>query len=155
MVLQFTMAIKERYLKRIQLAKDTNAPIGIGAFLPGNILIIGEQASDPATAAEQQPFCGLKGCSGWLNLCLEDNGIPEEKLFWINALNNDDSAVDLKKLCEELQPSVVVSLGGVAHRACIHQHITSVQFNHPQYHKRFQSKHEYPLIPFLKRLTRD
>lgn len=149
MVLQFTM-VKERYLKRIQLAKDTNAPFGVGAFLPGNILIIGEQASDPATAPDQQPFCDNKGCSGWLNKKLEEAGIPEEKLFWVNALNNDDSAVDLKKLVNQLKPSHVISLGGVAHRACIHQKIASSQFYHPQYWKRFQSKLPYDLIDYLQ-----
>lgn len=143
----------ERYLRRLKLAAETKAPYGAGAFIKGNILLIGEQASDPITAPEQQPFCSSVGCSGWLNKLLEAESIPEEKLFWVNVLNNDDTPINLRGLVEALQPSTVLALGGVAQHHCKLQGVSFQPFYHPQYWKRFKSKHPYSLINFLKTYT--
>jgi hypothetical protein len=139
-----------RHLRRIQLARETNAHYGAGSFTHGNILIIGEQASDPATAPEQLPFCDDRGCSGWLNSLLEDNNIPEEKLFWVNAKNNDGSTIHLKELVEVLAPSMVFALGKTAEKLCIAEGVNFKSFQHPQYHKRFKNKQTYDLISQLK-----
>jgi hypothetical protein len=143
----------ERYLRRIKL-KEQTAPVwahGVGAFVTGNILLIGEQASDPTNAPEQQPFCSSKGCSGWLNRLLEQEEIPEERLFWLNALNNDGSRVQLQRYVAELRPSHVVALGSVASKLCQEQNVLHHRFYHPQYWKRFHSKKPYALIEFLRR----
>ena len=141
-----------RILRRLNLKQDT-APewaYGAGAFLKGNILLVGEQASDPKNAPEQQPFCSTKGCSGWLNRLLEDHRIPEEKLYWLNALNNDYSVVNLRRYSDELEPSTVIALGNVAARVCAEQKIDFVKCYHPQYWKRFHSKKPYMLMDLLK-----
>jgi hypothetical protein len=142
-----------RYIKRLSLATLTNAPIGVGAFIEGNVLLIGEQASNPSEAPEQQPFCTNKGCSGWLNKQLDSEQIPEERLFWINALNNDSSLVDLKQLVTQLKPIVVIALGEVAKQTCKQQGIEHEAFYHPQYWKRFRSKERYALLDKLSELT--
>ena len=143
----------ERWHYRVDLARQTGAPFGAGAFKPGNVLLIGEQASDPAAAPEQQPFCSSKGCSGWLNNKLEEEAIPEEKLFWVNALNNDHTPVNLTKLVVDLKPSVVIALGGIAQKQCKVQGVSFQPFYHPQYWKRFKSKHRYALLDKLRELT--
>lgn len=140
---------REYYLKRLELAEKTAAPIGVGSFLQGNILLIGEQASDPTTAPEQQPFCSDKGCSGWLNRQLQSEEIPEEKLFWVNALNNNGTVIDIKTLVDQLNPSSVVALGTVAKKACDSQGVDCIASYHPQYWKRFKSKFRYPLLDLL------
>lgn len=139
-----------RHLKRIQLARDTNAPYGAGSFTRGNILIIGEQASDPTTAPEQLPFCDDVGCSGWLNSLLEAESIPEESLFWVNAKNNDGTLIKLKELVDVLLPSMIFALGKTATNLCIAEGENFKSFQHPQYHKRFKSKQPYDLISQLK-----
>jgi len=141
------------YSRRLELAKETSAPIGVGSFRKGNILLIGEQASDPTTAPEQQPFCSDRGCSGWLNKQLHNEKISEEKLFWVNALNNDGSWVNLRALVGQLQPSAVIALGTVAKKACVEQGIDQYSAYHPQYWKRFKSKFRYPLLDLLHFLT--
>ena len=146
---------KERYLRRIELSYLTNAPVGVGAFKSGNILLVGEQASDPSNAPEQQAFCSDKGCSGWLNRLLEAENIPEEKLFWVNAKNNDNSPLDLGKLVAALKPSAVLALGMIAQCYCSAYNIDYTSFKHPQYWKRFKSKDPYPLISYLKEATRE
>ena len=141
---------KERYLRRIALAEETGATLGVGSFRPGVILIIGEQASDPKNAPEQRPFCCTKGCSGWLNKLLDIEDIQEEKLFWVNALNNDGSEVYLVKLIKNLLPRRVIALGNVAQSICEKQVICFEKCYHPQYWKRFKSKQRYPLLDMLK-----
>lgn len=144
---------KERYERRIQLAQETGAPFGVGSYTQGIILIVGEQASNPEDAPEQQPFCTTKGCSGWLNKMLEIESIPEEALFWVNALNNDSTNIDLQKLVDELKPTCVLALGSVADQVCTEQGVTHEKIYHPQYWKRFRSKERYPLLDRLKQLT--
>lgn len=139
--------------RRIKLSEETNAPFGVGSFTAGSVLLIGEQASDPTTAPEQRPFCDDKGCSGWLNKLLEANDIPEEMLFWVNALNNDGSQIDIRKIVQTLLPLKVIALGKVAQRVCQQQQVHALSVYHPQYWKRFRSKEQYPLINELRSLT--
>ena len=143
---------QERYEKRISLTVETRAPLGAGAFIEGNVLLVGEQDSDPAASKEQRPFCTNKGCTGWLNKQLDAASIPEEKLFWVNALNNDYTPVDLRLLVAILRPSAVLALGGIAQKQCKDQEVTFTPFYHPQYWKRFKSKQPYALIARLKEL---
>ena len=145
--------MSQGYLRRIKL-KEATAPEwahGVGAFIEGNVLLIGEQASDPKNAPEQQPFCSSKGCSGWLNKLLEVEGIQEEKLFWLNALYNDGTKVMLWHYVDALRPAVVIALGNVASKLCTEQKISHEKCYHPQYWKRIHSKERYALVDLLKR----
>lgn len=143
------------YQRRLDLAKITRAPFGAGAFIKGNVLLVGEQASklkgSIEFAPEQQPFCSDRGCSGWLNRLLLSGGIPEEKLFWVNALNNDGTDVDLRLVVELMRPSVVIALGNVALALvmALTPSVSWVLVPHPQYWKRFKSKERYPLLDLL------
>ena len=139
-----------RGLTRIELAQQTKAPFGIGSYTKGNILIIGEKASDPNECENQQPFSGMKGSSKWLNDLLDDACIPEDKLFWVNAINNDGTLIDIKSLTGYLESPCVIALGKVAANLCKNNDIQHIQFNHPSYHKRFNNHYEYPLISYLK-----
>lgn len=144
---------QERVLKRISLAVETRAPFGAGAFLEGNVMIVGEQDSDPTASRLQRPFCTDKGCTGWLNKLLDAENVPEEKLFWVNALHNDDSEANVNHLVAFMKPSAVLALGGIAQRICKDQGIEFEPFYHPQYWKRFKSKYPYALLERLKELT--
>ncbi len=139
------------YQRRLDLTRSTCPPFGVGAYVKGNILLIGEQASHPLGAPEQEPFCSDAGCSGWLNRLLAAEQIPEELLFWLNARNNDGSKVDLQSIYDHLQPSVVIGLGKVAEGLiCEFDFRESAIFlPHPQYWKRFKSKQPYPLVKVL------
>src|SRR5574343_461079 len=146
---------QERYLTRLSLARDTDAPFGAGAFVTGNVLLIGEQSSDPLHDTDQQPFCSSKGCSGWLNDLLEAENIPEDKLFWVNAKNNDGSTISLLPLVAALKPSTIIALGSVARKLCEIQDVKGEFFHHPQFCKRFRHQFPYPLISRLKELCED
>jgi len=145
--------ITKRIQKRIQFAKDTNAPYGVGSFSQGVILIIGEQASNPVTAPDQLPFCDHVGCSGWLNQRFKATEIQEERLFWVNILNNDGSVIDIKALVDQLKPDKIAALGNVAFEHCKNTHLDVYHFYHPQYWKRFKTREPYQLISWLKEAT--
>lgn len=142
----------EYWYQRIVLAEMTKAPsCGVGAFVKGNILLVGERPSNPDInpLVPEQPFCSSIGCSGWLNKLLEAEKIDESKLFWINAFLKDGSPVDITSIIETMQPSAVIALGSVAKEAC---HTAGVDYYgayHPQYWKRFKSKMKYPLLELL------
>ena len=145
-----------RSLRRLELGRLTKPAgiLGTGSFILGNILIVGEQAASPSTSPEQEPFCTSRGCSGWLNAKLELAGIPEDLLFWVNALNNDGTTLDLTFYVDQLQPMLVFALGRVAKNSCINQRINHESFPHPQYWRRFRTKEPYPLIVRLEELVK-
>lgn len=144
----------DRVQKRINLRKDlavkSKPPFGMGNFKKGNILIIGEQsAKPPLHPIGQDPFCGMKGSSYWINRELETYNVSEKKLFWINALNLDGSKVDILKIIKLLKPSKVIALGNVAANLCKENNLVHIKIPHPAYWKRFNSKLKYPLIEEL------
>lgn len=80
---------------------------------------------------------------------LEIEGIREEELFWVNAINNDFSILNLVELVRLLQPRKVIALGKIAQKSCSDQGISHVECYHPQYWKRFRNKERYPLLDLL------
>ena len=143
-------SIRARVLKRFRLGLKTNAPIGAGSYTNGVVMLVGEQVSHPDENKYHAPFCSTKGCSGWLNTLLEEAAIPEEKLFWINAIDNDGTEVNLRQIYDTIEPCTVFALGNVARDQLRKQGITSFgHVPHPQYWKRFKSKQPYPLIVAL------
>jgi len=147
-------AVVARYQRRIELGRLTFAPIGVGNYCTGTIVLVGEQASNPTEkTANQQPFCSDKGCSGWLNLLLEQEQIPEEKLFWLNAKNNDGTLID-PKVIENIAPKVVITLGKTACDLLSRSNISYLHHYHPQYWKRFRNKQRYPLLDTLDAFVR-
>lgn len=139
-----------RISERINLAKISRPPFGMGNFKKGNILIIGEQsAKPPLHPIGQDPFCGTKGSSVWINEQLDKAKIREEDLFWINALNLDGSKADVEMIVKKLKPAKVIALGNIPSKLCNDLSIPHIKVPHPAYWKRFHSKIKYPLIQYL------
>lgn len=146
-----TEDVRCRVLTRWGLGRRTKAPIGAGNYVPGvKVFIIGERTSHPEKNKHHAPFCSTKACSGWLNKLLCEADVNEKDLFWVNALDNDGTPVDLRALHDYLQPKHVFALGKVAERQLAEYNIPFLSFSHPQYWKRFKSKQAYPLIAALK-----
>jgi hypothetical protein len=145
--------VRDRVLTRYRLGLTTKAPIGSGSFTKHVVMMVGERTSHPEANKKHLPFCSIKACSGWLNALLEEAGVPEDKLFWVNALDNDGSEVDLSKLASAIEPTAVFALGNIARDQLKKHHIEHTHVPHPQYWKRFKSKEAYPLIPLLTTYT--
>lgn len=141
--------VRSRILTRFRLGLHTGAPIGAGSFTKGSIMVVGEQTSHPEANKYHAPFCSAQACSGWLNRLLNTADIPEAKLYWVNALDNDGTEVNLGELARAIEPKAIIALGNIA-RAQLKKHKLDHQHvPHPQYWKRFKSRQVYPLIPLL------
>jgi hypothetical protein len=148
-------SVRDRVLTRFRLGSKTKAPVGAGNYTPGvKVLIIGEQTSHPEVNKYHAPFCSIKACSGWLNAQLCDAKIDEKDLFWVNALDNDGTPVDLGAMYSYLKPQFVFALGKVAERQLEKHKVPYTAFAHPQYWKRFKSKEPYPFIQVLQIATK-
>jgi hypothetical protein len=141
--------VRARVLARYRLGLSTKAPIGAGSFTKGSIMLVGEQTSHPERNKYHAPFCSIKACSGWLNSLLEEANIPEDRLFWVNALDNDGTEVNLTRLYEQITPPLVFALGNIAKAQLTKHNLPYIHVPHPQYWKRFKSKEAYLLIPLL------
>lgn len=147
-----TEDVRCRVLDRYALGRRTKAPVGAGNYVPGvKVFLIGERTSHPEKNKLHAPFCSIKACSGWLNKQLCEADIDEKQLFWVNALDNDGSHVDLGVLHAYLRPTYVFALGKVAEERLTAYNLSYTAFAHPQYWKRFKSKQPYPLIDALRR----
>ena len=117
--------------------------------LSAKVLLVGEKFANhkDQDSFYQWPFASFSGmgCSRWLTDQLEEAGITEDQLCWVNA----DEVGQL--LLYELMPKqTVVALGATASVMMEKFNIQHQQVDHPQAHKRFHTKDPYPLIPLLK-----
>lgn len=133
------------------IPKEFNNCAGNFSNFKGNriITIIGEKPAGPSPLVKSYPFLEVAGSSGWLNSQLNDTHAREDRLFWVNALNLDDSENN-PDIINQLKPKQIVCLGKIAEQWAKKNGWEFVAFPHPQYWKRFKSKQPYPLIDFLR-----
>lgn len=139
-----------------QVAPLANAGPGAGAWRPGwTVLLVGDRPNGlrHGQLKHRLPFVSLHGggCSAWLAAHLEVAGIPEERLYWINASDAFDVPTPADFLAH-LDPIATVALGANAARWCQEADIAYHQVAHPQHHKRFHAGEDYPLGALLRRL---
>lgn len=125
---------------------------GAGAFRRGVCLLVGER---PGVARSGQlkhrlPFVSFdgNGCAGWLAEQLENAGVSEADLYWINAYDALSFPTN-SSFVDALQPTQIIALGKEASRWCKASHLPHRCVPHPQYWKRFRSKERYPLLDVL------
>lgn len=143
-------------------ARAVDAPAlawpGLGTSLPGGALVVGDRPGAGWSGRLNWPFISghRGGCSAWLCDQLEAGGVPETRLRWINATDQQGRATDSRFLLE-LCPQLVVVLGKNAARWYkIHAPIPWHKFpvkevHHPQHWKRFHAGHAYHLVKVLQR----
>ena len=119
------------------------------------VLLVGEDFAKHTTEDPlyQWPFGSLSGggCSRWLARQLQEGGISESQLCWINQDQLSERYLDWLSTFR-----YVVALGTVANNRLkqlkmSHDHH---HYHHPQAWKRFKATEPYPLIDFLKETCR-
>ena len=118
--------------------------------LDAPVLVIGEafaelQERDPLY---QWPFASFsdKGCSAWFTRQLEEAGVPEDQLLWVNADQPLPSTVSID--------TKAVALGRAAEAYAKRHGLFSAEvYQHPQAWKRFNSHKDYPAIEAIRRLS--
>jgi hypothetical protein len=121
--------------------------------LDARLLLVGE---DFAQVGEhdsfyQWPFASVDhgGCSQWLTKQLEEAGIREQCLSWINA--DALEALPTFAYPRLFEGKTVIGLGQKAHKILTGLEIDDLYLvEHPQYWKRFHSSEHYPLLSFLQ-----
>ena len=118
------------------------------------VVLVGEDFAElkDQDAFYQWPFGSLSGagCSRWLAKQLDEAGIGENQLLWINADNSDE---DLHRVvCDARE---IITLGTKAEMRMRALGYTDVVHAapHPQFWRRFHRHQPYPLLPLLKELT--
>lgn len=141
----------------VQGARWPAVGLGLGTYRVGCTLLVGDRPG-PGWARATLPswpfVSALKtGCSGWLAEQLETAGIPEDRLYWINAYRYDGTPIKTT-LLKDLQPARVVALGNNAATWCrANEEVlgTFAEVHHPSYWKRFHSHQAYHLIKLLRK----
>jgi len=113
------------------------------------IALVGEGFSEPkdGDCLYQWPFGSMNHsrCSHWLTQNLEDAGISESSLFWVNSDQGDHD--DMREMLGERRH--VVALGAKALTRLTELDIDCSAVEHPQSWKRFKSSQPYPLGKLL------
>lgn len=134
-----TAAELTKALQALLVARVNQGP-GLGSP-KATTLLVGDEVSQHGHPA--LPFVDLTrgGCSAWLAEHLEEHGVAEAGLYWINQATSepDDFAAGLGQF------ERVVALGGQAIAWCETRGVAHVATYHPQYWKRFRHHEEYPL----------
>jgi hypothetical protein len=129
------------------LRSPRNQGPGIGAWRPGEVIVlVGDISNASIAEIPDLPFVNFsrKGCSAWLAEDLEACGVPETRLYWINA-RLPNGAPTSARFLERLRPLSVIALGGNAAAWCATHRVDHVRVDHPQHHKRFHHRRPYPL----------
>lgn len=147
---------KNRVITRLELRRSIWSRVKCLEYDGSNsVMLVGDR---PGPGAPKEPhyhhtaFYSTKNCSGWLNMLLEREKIPENRLIWINSADEHGNyySADIVKCAK---PRVIISLGGNAAKWLKKNGINSaIEAYHPQYWKRFHNKEPYPLIDLLKQI---
>ena len=130
---------------------------GIGSWSVDSVLLVGDRPSGswPLTAPNY-PFLSTlsTGCSVWLAQHLEDAGISEGRLFWVNGYSQQGKRSPSDWI-SALEPRGIVALGGSARAWLDGSGIKSdYQVYHPQYWKRLYPQKTYVLARYVSRLLK-
>ncbi len=130
------------------LTNDASIPHSLSQPTAGNlngkVLLVGEEygAKTNADPLYSWPFGALSGCSLWLAERLEEGGISERDLYWVNA---DGLTTNIARFSMP-----VVALGAVAaERLIALGRMPDAVVEHPEAWKRLHNE-EYPLAGILR-----
>lgn len=125
---------------------------GIGNWAPGHvILMVGERCNDERGL----PFVSKTGSSPWLAKLLDQWGVEERHLYWVNALDEHGEWQDSGFLTK-LRPRAIVSLGATATQwadaAWDDPSLSRFKYHvvHPAFQKRFRHDQHYHLEEVLR-----
>lgn len=143
--------------------RPVNPGPGTGSGRPGGVLLVGDRpnvrswGTGALDEAVSWPFISQlgTGCSAWLSHQLEASGVPERRMYWVNAYRADGTpSCDLAELRDRLDPLLIVALGKEAASRLEECGVRFAQVHHPQYWKRFGRGNPYQLVKVLARYQR-
>lgn len=145
------VAMDVAHLVEHQRVKNPVHPLSANTSgnLRAPILLVGDKFGEhkDVDMMYQSPFASLSnlGCSTWLSNQLQEAGISEQSLLWINADQLTDGW-----LAQVNIPPKIITLGDTAESTVLGLGLSSRSTTHPQYWKRFRYGDHYPLIDLIK-----
>lgn len=130
---------------------------GLGCWPSGHVetlLLVGDRPSLKWPASRPAwPFISAlrSGCSWWLAEQLERAGMPENRLYWVDAQDRDGTVLKLPAAQHQHLFAGVVAMGRHAAAWCWDNGWVFDQVHHPQYWHRFQKDKPYQLTKLLYR----
>lgn len=133
--------------------------LGAWPVEPGKITLLVGDRPGPGWSARRPnwPFISSlrNGCSYWLAEKLEDAGIPESELCWVNAYQRDGTPTNAAPLRDAPFKRVVAlgrNAGNWCEENCLAESIGDfAQVHHPQYWKRLKDGKTYILPRTIQR----
>lgn len=123
---------------------------GTGCFDLADFLIVGERPGNkPSAGNSDAAFFSVESSSKWLREKINAQEFTQENFYWVNTFDRSGSETNWD-FVQTLKPSKIVALGNIASVSLEHAGLEHVCIPHPQYWKRFKSKHEYPLTTILR-----
>ena len=119
------------------------------------VLIVGDRPGPKAPQTDDYhhtPFYSKKWSGGWLNKQLVLAGIDETHLMWINSATWDGVPTNPDILTAK-KWNIVIALGNNAAKWLSSNGVGYSKIDHPQAHRRFKTKEEYPLLRLIQRLS--
>jgi hypothetical protein len=126
-------------------------PPGVLGRPDNKFLFIGERVNPELSFGQDLAFYSMENSAGFFNRCLWEAGYQEHELAFTNALDLDHQSRDLYDLWTRRREQVVVTLGKVAHEACVNQAVPHLAAPHPQFIKRFELKKRGEYVELLNR----
>jgi hypothetical protein len=118
-------------------AQNANDRRTAGQLVCPEVLLVGDK-SNPKGRRGHWPFFDRGGhCSRWLTSTLQQSGIPEYKLAWLNAHDAKGQIQFTQELVAQIGARKVISLGAQASRALRRVGVEHEMLYHPQFYKRF------------------
>jgi thymidylate kinase len=134
-------------LEKVMAKSVPNRASGGGCFKEGNILMLCDKGprTNMRASAAVVPFINFlddDGPSRMLAHALENEGVPEKDLYWINTQNYLGTPTDAKFI-NQLKPSRIFALGNNAYSWAINAGVQVYKLPPPLYHMQ-----HFPHLPY-------
>ena len=135
----------------LSIGWPVNLGPGSGAFIPGNLLLVGDRLSE-ADGTTSYPFVSYhkQGCSVWVTIQVAAAGIKERDLYWINARTVDNQKTSKAPWLAALQPRCIIAMGDLAQGWARDTGYRVIKVPHPAYWRRFHHAETYALGTALR-----
>jgi hypothetical protein len=136
-------------------------PAGVVGSQRPKFLFIGERPG-PGEGPDL-PFVTPRNCSGWLFDAIREAGYEESEIAFANAASNTGTLWDLESIANDLRRRncgelTIIALGKFAAERMLNSCACEPachQLPHPQYAKRFESKHRPSYVSTLRKIRRE
>lgn len=131
-------------------------PESVTGCTQADLLFVGERAGKKYTAWDMAFHCMTESSRYMWEALQNIKEWQESRGAWVNAFDANEKPRDMRKVVNAL-PTLrkVIALGGVAHAACIDQHIAATLMPHPAFWRRWHANDQAGYANLLRKVILD